>query len=67
MVFLCLCLPEYFGDVFVFSSQTVMLLSFFNGDEGELCDEIGTACEFEGELIPRVVTCLFGMMGDDSF
>lgn len=44
-----------------------MLLSFFKGDDGEFCDdELGTACEFEGELLSHIVTDLFGMIGDDD-
>ena len=61
-------LPVYFGDVFALSSLTVTLLSLFKGDDGEFSDdEIGTACEFEGELLSHCVdvTGLFGMIGDD--
>lgn len=57
-------LPAYFGDAFALVSVMATLFSFSMGDVGECCDDIGTACE--GELLSHVVTCLFGMIGDDA-
>lgn len=61
-------LPVYFGDAMSLLSlaATLLVFSCSNGDGGEFCDEIGTACEFEGELPSHVVMArLVGMIGDD--
>lgn len=57
----------YCGDDFALFSPAATLLSFSNGDAGEFCDEVGTACEFGSELLSGTISRLFGMIGDDVF